>query len=71
LWRGPKISGFGRPTAQVQGIGLDRVSSVNLNAVQKIFWKEHIKIVNCTRIKTSKMAVRVGSIAVKAAAGTI
>jgi hypothetical protein len=44
---------------------------VNLNAVQKIFWKEHIKIVNCTRIKTSKMAVRVGSIAVKAAAGTI
>jgi hypothetical protein len=55
----------------VQGIGLDGVSSVNLNAVQKIFRKEHIKIVNRTGIKASKMAVWVGSIAVKAAAGTI
>jgi hypothetical protein len=67
----PRVSGSGRPTAEVQGIGLDDVSGVNLNAVQKIFRKEHIKIVNGTGIKASKMAVRVGSIAVKAAAGTI
>jgi hypothetical protein len=44
---------------------------VNLNAVQKIFGKEHIKILNGTGIKASKVAMRVGSIAVKPAAGTI
>jgi hypothetical protein len=55
----------------MQGVGLDGVSGVNLNPVQQIFWKAHIKIVDGAGIEAGEMAVGVGAIAIKTAAGTI